>query len=145
MERFLSLSSLYRYSRKMPNWIIYFFAVPNEINSVAPEWVDLAKNVNQGSGSQVITLRSDWGGGEGRGGGLFQGAMLSAPGLPLHSNYQPTHPWISLQFMLLWHPGPVWIWGWRPITPDEWVWTMWPCSPPSKPEMIGPEVLTQKQ
>lgn len=37
------------------------------------------------------------------------------------------------------------VWALRPIAPDEWVWTVWPCSPPSEPQLIGPEVLTQKQ
>lgn len=55
----------------MPNWIIYFFAVPNEINSVGPDWVELAKNVNQASGSQVITLRLD--------GGRRRGGLSKAP------------------------------------------------------------------
>lgn len=62
----------------MPNWIIYFFAVPNEINSVCPEWVDLAKNVNQASGSQVITLRSDWGGGGAEGAGFSGHHVVSS-------------------------------------------------------------------
>lgn len=95
MERFLSLSSHHRSSRKTPNWIIYFFAAPNEINILGPEWVDLDKNVNQGSGSRVITLRLDGGRGGGRGGsvggGAWQGSMLSVQGLVLYSNY------------LLWH------------------------------------------
>ena len=112
MERFLSLSSLHRSSRKMPNWIIYFFAVPKEINILGPEWVDLDKNVNQGSGSQVITLRLD-GGGEGAavkvlGGGDLQGKMLSVQGLVLYSNYRSWHLRIFGDLGIKTH-GPRWV------------------------------------
>lgn len=47
--------------------------------------MDLAKNVNQASGSQGIRLRLDWGLGWA---GLFQGTTLSTRGLVLHSNSQ---------------------------------------------------------
>lgn len=53
------------------------------------------------------SLQLDWIGmvGGGGGDGLFQGTILSAPGLALHSNNQPTHPWVSLQLTALWCPG----------------------------------------
>ena len=56
--------------------------------------MDLDKNVNQGSGSQVITLRLDgggWGAVKVLGGGALQGKMLSVRGLVLYSNYLSWH------------------------------------------------------
>lgn len=112
----------------MPNWIIYFFAVPNEINSLGPEWVDLDKNVNQASGSQVITLRLDGGreaAEEGGGGGTLQGTMLSVQGLvQLIPGFLYSLHFCGIQ-------EPLGIWALRPIAPDEWTCTVGPYSLPS--------------
>lgn len=126
----------------MPNWIIYFFAVPNEINSVAPEWVDLAKNVNQGSGSQVITLRSDWGGGEGEGAGSSRVPCCQ------HQDcffIQTTNQLIPEFLYSLCFCATLDLFGFGGEDPSLQMSGYGLCDPPSKPEMIGPEVLTQKQ
>lgn len=63
--------------------------------------MDLDKNVNQASGSQVITLRLDGGreaAEEGGGGGALQGTMLSVQGLV------QLIPGFLYSLQLLWHP-----------------------------------------